>query len=75
MRRLRFTGTDSKNGGCPALHEDLDSRETVVQGRPLTDPDDTAAASALRCRGIPPSSSRANCSSTGHRRRCTACQR
>ncbi|MBX9397496.1 hypothetical protein K4749_28900 [Streptomyces sp. TRM72054] len=41
-RRLRFNGTDSKNGGCPAVHEDLDSGEVVVQGRPLTDPDDIA---------------------------------
>ncbi|CAM5628479.1 hypothetical protein SALBM135S_05805 [Streptomyces alboniger] len=40
MRRLRFTGTDSKNGGCPAVHEDLDSSEIVVQGTPLTDPAD-----------------------------------
>lgn len=39
-RRLRFTGTDSKNGACPALHEDLGTREVIVQGRPLTDPDD-----------------------------------
>ncbi|MFC7880500.1 DUF6879 family protein [Streptomyces sp. NPDC057376] len=39
-RRLRFTGTDSKNGGCPAVHEDLDSGEIIVQGRPLTDPED-----------------------------------
>ncbi|MFZ4236607.1 DUF6879 family protein [Streptomyces murinus] len=37
-RRLRFTGTDSKNGACPALHEDLDTGEIVVQGSPLTDP-------------------------------------
>ncbi|MFF8408963.1 DUF6879 family protein [Streptomyces omiyaensis] len=42
MRRLRFTGTDSKNGGCPALHEDTDTGEVIVQGRPLTDPDDLA---------------------------------
>ncbi|MFE0179038.1 DUF6879 family protein [Streptomyces sp. NPDC059002] len=42
MRRLRFTGTDSKNGSCPALHEDLDSGEVIVQGRPLTDRDDVA---------------------------------
>ncbi|MFE2633536.1 DUF6879 family protein [Streptomyces scopuliridis] len=41
-RRLRFNGTDSKNGGCPALHEDLDTGEWVVQGKPLTDPEDTA---------------------------------
>lgn len=41
-RRIRFTGTDSKNGGCPALHEDLDSGEVIVQGRPLSDPADLA---------------------------------
>jgi hypothetical protein len=41
-RRLRFNGTDSKNGGCPAVHEDLDSGEILVQGTPLTDPEDTA---------------------------------
>ncbi|MFJ9821859.1 DUF6879 family protein [Streptomyces sp. NPDC101151] len=38
-RRLRFTGTDSKNGSCPALHEDTGSGEIIVQGTPLTDPD------------------------------------
>ncbi|KUL26589.1 DUF6879 family protein [Streptomyces regalis] len=37
-RRLRFNGTDSKNGNCPAVHEDLDTGEIVVQGTPLTDP-------------------------------------
>ena len=42
MRRLRFNGTDSKNGGCPAVHEDLDSGEIIVQGRPLTEPEDVA---------------------------------
>ncbi|MFJ4329324.1 MULTISPECIES: DUF6879 family protein [unclassified Streptomyces] len=41
-RRLRFNGTDSKNGGCPAVHEDLDSGEIIVQGTPLTDPEDIA---------------------------------
>ncbi|MER5201198.1 DUF6879 family protein [Streptomyces sp. NPDC002755] len=41
-RRLRFTGTDSKNGGCPALHEDIDSGHVIVQGPPLTDPNDVA---------------------------------
>ncbi|WP_328441738.1 hypothetical protein OHA71_42735 [Streptomyces sp. NBC_00444] len=39
-RRLIFTGTDSKNGGCPALHTDTDSGEVIVQGPPLRDPDD-----------------------------------
>ncbi|MGH3587729.1 MAG: DUF6879 family protein [Pseudonocardia sp.] len=39
-RRLRFNGTDSKNGGCPAVHEDVDSGDIVVQGRPLTAPED-----------------------------------
>ncbi|MFE6171842.1 DUF6879 family protein [Streptomyces sp. NPDC056464] len=41
-RRLRFNGTDSKNGGCPAVHEDLDSGEIIVQGTPLTAADDLA---------------------------------
>lgn len=41
-RRLRFNGTDSKNGGCPAVHEDRDSGEIIVQGPPLTDPGDLA---------------------------------
>ncbi|MFC4502151.1 MULTISPECIES: DUF6879 family protein [Streptomyces] len=39
-RRLRFNGTGSGEGGCPAVHEDLDSGEVIVQGRPITDPDD-----------------------------------
>ncbi|MBX7555188.1 DUF6879 family protein [Streptomyces sp. NPDC004232] len=41
-RRLRFTGTDSKNGSCPALHEDTASGEVIVQGTPLTEPEDLA---------------------------------
>ncbi|MEU9570911.1 DUF6879 family protein [Streptomyces massasporeus] len=41
-RRLRFIGTDSKNGGCPAVHEDLHTGEIVVQGTPLTNPEDLA---------------------------------
>ncbi|MGP8299708.1 DUF6879 family protein [Streptomyces inhibens] len=39
-RRLRFMGTDSKNGNCPALHEDLETGEIIVQGTPLTDTTD-----------------------------------
>ncbi|MFF7233269.1 DUF6879 family protein [Streptomyces sioyaensis] len=39
-RRLRFNGTNSGNGGCPALHEDLDTGEWIVQGKPLTHPED-----------------------------------
>lgn len=39
-RRLRFNGTDSKEGGCPALHTDTETGEVIVQGRPLTDPTD-----------------------------------
>ncbi len=42
MRQLRFTGTDSKVDGCPALHTDIQSGEVVVQGTPLTDPQDLA---------------------------------
>lgn len=41
-RQLRFTGTDSKVDGCPALHTDADTGEIVVQGTPVTDPADLA---------------------------------
>jgi hypothetical protein len=41
-RRLRFNGTGSGEDGCPAVHEDLDNREIIVHGTPLTDPDDLA---------------------------------
>ncbi|MFJ9721036.1 DUF6879 family protein [Streptomyces sp. NPDC101213] len=42
MRRLRFNGTGSGGGGCPGVHEDLDSGEVVVHGPPLVNPDDLA---------------------------------
>ncbi|GAB2731891.1 DUF6879 family protein [Streptomyces bullii] len=42
MRRLRFNGTGSGGGGCPGVHEDLDSGEVIVHGPPLTDPADLA---------------------------------
>ncbi|WP_405824571.1 hypothetical protein OG241_45930 [Streptomyces sp. NBC_01390] len=41
-RRLRFNGTGSGDTGCPAVHEDLDTREVIVHGPPLTDPEDIA---------------------------------
>ncbi|GAA3149141.1 hypothetical protein GCM10010521_40710 [Streptomyces rameus] len=41
-RRLRFNGTGSGGTGCPSVHEDLDSREVIVHGPPLTDPKDVA---------------------------------
>ncbi|MFJ3162126.1 DUF6879 family protein [Streptomyces kanasensis] len=41
-RRLRFNGTDSLGGGCPSIHEDVDSGEIIVHGPPLTDPEDIA---------------------------------
>lgn len=41
-RQLVFNGTDSKNGGCPAVHTDTDTGDIIVQGPPLTDPDDLA---------------------------------
>ncbi|NUT29845.1 MAG: hypothetical protein HOV84_28720 [Streptomyces sp.] len=41
-RRLRFNGTGSGGGGCPSVHEDLDSGEVVVHGPPLTEPEDVA---------------------------------
>lgn len=42
MRRLRFNGTGSGGGGCPGVHEDLDTGEVIVHGPPLTDPGDLA---------------------------------
>ncbi|MGF1237102.1 DUF6879 family protein [Streptomyces sp. 2-6] len=41
-RQLRFTGTDSKVDGCPALHTDESTGEIIVQGTPVTDPEDLA---------------------------------
>ncbi|MFG2885888.1 DUF6879 family protein [Streptomyces sp. NPDC048297] len=41
-RRLRFNGTGSDVGGCPSVHEDLDSGEVIVHGPPLTDAEDVA---------------------------------
>ncbi|WP_314613394.1 DUF6879 family protein [Streptomyces stackebrandtii] len=41
-RQLRFTGTDSKIDGCPALHTDEETGEIIVQGTPVTDPEDLA---------------------------------
>ncbi|MDT3398640.1 hypothetical protein RKE29_18650 [Streptomyces sp. B1866] len=41
-RRLRFNGTNSDVSACPAVHEDLDSGEVIVQGTPVTDPEDVA---------------------------------
>lgn len=41
-RQLRFNGTDSMNGACPAVHEDIDSGEIIIQGTPVTDPEDIA---------------------------------
>ncbi|MEU6241382.1 DUF6879 family protein [Streptomyces sp. NPDC047024] len=37
-RRLRFNGTGSGGGSCPAIHEDLDTGEVIVHGPRLTDP-------------------------------------
>lgn len=41
-RRLRFNGTGSGEGSCPAVHEDLETGEVIVHGPPLTDPKDIA---------------------------------
>lgn len=32
-------GTDSKNGECPTLYEDVDSGEILVRGYAVTDPE------------------------------------
>lgn len=42
MRRLRFNGTGSGGGGCPGVHEDLDSGDVIIHGPQLTDPQDVA---------------------------------
>ncbi|MFI6054611.1 DUF6879 family protein [Streptomyces violascens] len=39
VRRLRFNGTGSGEGSCPAIHEDLDTGEFIVHGPRLADPD------------------------------------
>ncbi|MET9255689.1 DUF6879 family protein [Streptomyces sp. NPDC003717] len=41
-RRLRLNGTGSGGGGCPSVHEDVDSGEVVVHGPPLTEAEDIA---------------------------------
>ena len=41
-RQMVFNGTDSKNGSCPAVHTDTDTGDIIVQGAPLTDPEDLA---------------------------------
>lgn len=41
-RRLRFNGTGSGEGGCPSVHEDLDSGEIIVHGPALTGSEDVA---------------------------------
>ncbi|MET9890579.1 DUF6879 family protein [Streptomyces sp. NPDC006465] len=41
-RRLRFNGTGSGEGGCPAVHEDEDTGDVIVQGPRITDPQDLA---------------------------------
>ncbi|MEW2631865.1 DUF6879 family protein [Streptomyces sp. NPDC048389] len=41
-RRLHFNGTGSGGTGCPSIHEDIDSREVIVHGPPLKDPEDVA---------------------------------
>ncbi|MFF7352176.1 DUF6879 family protein [Streptomyces filipinensis] len=51
-RRLRFNGTDSKNGGCPAIHEDLDTGEIVVQGPPLTKASDIGQLQHLGAKDV-----------------------
>ncbi len=41
-RQLSFSGTDSKVDGCPALHTDEGTGEIIVQGTPVTNPEDLA---------------------------------
>ena len=41
-RRLRVLGSTSGVGDCPTLYEDMDSKEVLVQGEAVIDPDDVA---------------------------------
>ncbi|MCQ4044443.1 DUF6879 family protein [Streptantibioticus rubrisoli] len=41
-RRLRFIGTNSDDGNCPTLYEDMDTGEVLVQGKKVTNPEDIA---------------------------------
>lgn len=50
-RQLRFTGTDSKVDGCPARHTDESTGEIIVQGTPVTDPEDLAQLPRAAPRG------------------------
>ncbi|MHA5053156.1 DUF6879 family protein [Streptomyces sp. SD15] len=52
-RRLRFHGTGSGEGGCPSVHEDLDSHEIIVHGPALTDPRDIAQLQHLGTGEVP----------------------
>ncbi|MFB6567381.1 hypothetical protein [Streptomyces noursei] len=36
-RRLRFIGSTSDKTGCPALFEDLDTGDVIIQGDEITD--------------------------------------
>jgi hypothetical protein len=40
--RLRFIGSTSDKTGCPAVFEDLDTGDLLIQGDEVTDPDDRA---------------------------------
>lgn len=53
MRRLRFNGTGSGEGGCPSVHEDVESGEIIVHGPPLTDPEDIAQLQHLGAGEVP----------------------
>ncbi|MFI2241105.1 DUF6879 family protein [Streptomyces chrestomyceticus] len=52
-RRLRFNGTGSGEGSCPAVHEDLATGEVIVHGPRLTDPDALAQLQHLDDDEIP----------------------
>lgn len=52
-RNIRFNGTGSGGGGCPSVHEDLDSGEVIVHGPPLTDPEDISQLQHLNTGEVP----------------------
>jgi hypothetical protein len=42
MSRLRFVGSTSDKTGCPAIFEDLDTGDFLIQGDEVRDPGDRA---------------------------------
>ena len=48
MSRLRFVGSTSDKTGCPAIFEDLDTGDFLIQGDEVTDSVDRAQMYGFR---------------------------